>query len=298
MSVFEWGSGETAGGAFETWEMPGESEQYEEEQYEDEQYEQQESGQLESEAALETELAYELLSVSTEAELEEFLGKLVKGVGKFMKSGVGKAIGGVLRGVAKTALPMVGSALGSLVLPGVGTAIGGQLGSMASKLLEAEEAEMLGEQAELEAALRYVRWARSTARNASYAPRSVPPWLVARSAAVTAARHHAPALLRTRPETTAPWRGRRSGGYGATARWSGTPGARPAPRRRRPRHRGGWAPQPVSGYWGPSWDTGSSPGPDNGSAGDGDWGPWDHGDWSGGQADPYAGSGYAASENV
>ena len=149
MSVFEWGSGETAGGAFETWEMPGESEQYEEEQYEDEQYEQQESGQLESEAALETELAYELLSVSTEAELEEFLGKLVKGVGKFMKSGVGKAIGGVLRGVAKTALPMVGSALGSLVLPGVGTALGGQLGSMASKLLEAEEAEMLGEQAEL-----------------------------------------------------------------------------------------------------------------------------------------------------
>ena len=113
--------------------------------------------QLESEAALETELAYELLSVSTEAELEEFLGKLVKGVGKFMKSGVGKAIGGVLRGVAKTALPMVGSALGSMVLPGVGTALGGQLGSMASKLLEAEEAEMLGEQAELEAALRYVR---------------------------------------------------------------------------------------------------------------------------------------------
>ena len=68
------------------------------------------------------ELAQELLEITNEAELEEFLGKLVRrvarGASAFMRSGVGKAVGGVLRNVAKTALPMVGSALGSFVAPG------------------------------------------------------------------------------------------------------------------------------------------------------------------------------------
>ena len=150
------------------------------------------------------ELAHELLEITSEEELEEFLGKLVSGVAKgassFMKSGVGKAIGGVLRNVAKTALPMVGSAIGSFVAPGVGTAIGGKLGSMASKLLEAEELETMGEsEAELEAARRYVRWANGTVRNAMRAPSGVPPRTVARSAAVSSARRYAPTL---RPPAT------------------------------------------------------------------------------------------------
>lgn len=178
------------------------------------------AGELSQE--LEMELAQELLEITSEAELEEFLGKLVRGVAKgarsFMRSGVGKAVGGVLRNVAKTALPMVGSAIGTFVAPGIGTAIGGQLGNMASKLLEAEERETMDEaEAEFEAARRYVRWAGGTVRNAMRAPYGVPPRVVARSAAVASARNHAPTLLR--PAYGSPSRRRRAArrGWGPPA---------------------------------------------------------------------------------
>lgn len=200
--------------AFE-YEQPEMQEAFEFEQperYQSQEYEYQ-PGELNE--SRELELAQGMLEVSNEAELEEFLGNLVRGVARgassFMKSSVGKAIGGVLRNVAKTALPMVGSALGSFVAPGLGTVIGGKLGGMAANLLEAEELETMGEaEAELEAARRYVRWAGGTVRNAMRAPRGVPPRTVARSAAVAAARRHAPALLRPRYSPQAPqWRSRR-----------------------------------------------------------------------------------------
>src|SRR4051794_23975570 len=67
----------------------------------------------------ELEAAAELLEIQSEAELEQFLGNLFKkvasGVGGFIKSGTGKALGGILKNVAKKALPVVGGALGSFV---------------------------------------------------------------------------------------------------------------------------------------------------------------------------------------
>ena len=149
----------------------------------------------------ELELASELLEVASEAELEEFLGKLVRSVGRaaagLVRSPLGKALGGVLKNVAKTALPMVGSAIGSFVAPGIGTAIGGKLGSMAGNLLEAEELEMLSEgEAEMEAARRYVRWARGTTQNVMRAGRGGNPNATVRAAAINSARRHAPGLLR------------------------------------------------------------------------------------------------------
>jgi hypothetical protein len=212
------------------WEQPELHESYEWEQpelhesYEWEQPEVRESYESgEQQESLEFELAQELLEITNEAELEEFLGKLVRGVARgassFMKSSVGKAVGGVLRNVAKTALPMVGSALGSFVAPGIGTAIGGKLGSMAAKLLEAEELESMGEgEAEFEAARRYVRWANSTVRNAMRAPYGVPPRTVARSAAVSSARRYAPALLRRQYGRRGQWR-RRGGSRSGMPAW-------------------------------------------------------------------------------
>ena len=54
-----------------------------------------------------------LLGVANEEELDHFLGDLIKkagrAVGKFVKSPVGKAIGGVLKTAAKTALPLAGT---------------------------------------------------------------------------------------------------------------------------------------------------------------------------------------------
>src|SRR5262245_10096582 len=55
--------------------------------------------------AQEIELASELLEITSEQELEQFLGglfkKVARGVGTFIKSPVGRALGGVLKGVAK-----------------------------------------------------------------------------------------------------------------------------------------------------------------------------------------------------
>ena len=151
----------------------------------------------------EMEAANALLEVSSEAELDRFLGNLFKkvasGVGGFLKSGTGQALGGILKNVAKKALPLVGGALGSFVAPGVGTALGSKLGSMASNLFEVE-LEGLGEQeAEFEVARRYVRFASTAARNAATAPRNAPPQAVARAAVVAAARKHAPGLVRGTP---------------------------------------------------------------------------------------------------
>lgn len=65
--------------------------------------------------AEEIELASELLEITSEQELEQFLGnvfrKVARGVGSFVKSPVGRALGGVLKNVAKKALPVVGGAL-------------------------------------------------------------------------------------------------------------------------------------------------------------------------------------------
>jgi uncharacterized protein (DUF697 family) len=154
----------------------------------------------------EVELATELLEITNEQELEQFLGGLIKGVGGFMKSGAGRALGGILKNVAKKALPIVGGALGSFVAPGVGTAIGSKLGSMAGNLFEVELEGVDREQAEFEVARRYVRFATAAARNASMAPTSLPPQVIANRAVAAAARRYAPGLVRGR--------GRRRPGYG------------------------------------------------------------------------------------
>ena len=76
-----------------------------------------ESGAVLSEAE-EYELASELLGVSSEEELDQFLGGLIKkvaqGAGKLFRGPVGQAVGGVLKGVAKKALPLAGGALDAL----------------------------------------------------------------------------------------------------------------------------------------------------------------------------------------
>ena len=92
-----------------------ESGSYESESYESESYE---SDEFESEM----EAAAELLEVTSEEELEQFLGSLIKKaastVGKVVRSPVGQALGGALKGIARRALPMVGGAVGSFVAPG------------------------------------------------------------------------------------------------------------------------------------------------------------------------------------
>lgn len=118
-------------------------------------------------------LAMELLNVTSEEELDQFLGKVFKSAWKGIKkagAAVGKVagpLGSVLKGVAKTALPFVGGALGSMIpIPGVGTALGSMAGRALAGALEAETAGMDGQEAEMEMARRFVRIAGTAAQQA------------------------------------------------------------------------------------------------------------------------------------
>jgi len=150
--------------------------------------------------ANEYELATQLLGVTNEMEMEQFLGDVFKTIGNAAKSvinsPVGRALGGVLKTAAKTALPMVGSALGNMVLPGVGGALGGQLAGMAGGALGLELEGLSHEDRELEVAQKLVRVARQAANNLVFTPVSVPPEHAARAAFAHALRQAAPEVLR------------------------------------------------------------------------------------------------------
>ena len=147
----------------------------------------------------EMELAAELLGVSSEEELDQFLGKLIrkagKAIGKFAKSPLGAKLVGVLKGAAKTALPVLGKAAGGFIGGPAGATIGGKLAAGAGRMFGLELEGLSPEDQEYEVARRYVRFAGAAAQNAAAAPPSVPPADAATNAAATAARRHAPGLL-------------------------------------------------------------------------------------------------------
>lgn len=172
-----------------------ESEQFESEQFE---YGEGEWGEVFSEAEL-MEVAAELLEVTDEAELDQFLGNLIKkagsAIGKVVKSPVGQAIGGILKGAAKKALPIAGGALGGWVGGPLGAKIGSGLASAAGKALGLELEALSPEDREFEGAKQFVRFAGEAVKNAAAAPPTANPKAVANAAAAAAARKHAPGLL-------------------------------------------------------------------------------------------------------
>ena len=152
--------------------------------------------------SLEMELASELLTVSNEQELDLFLGKLVRragrAVGKFVRSSAGRAIGGVLKSVAKKALPFAGTALGTFVGGPLGGAIGGKLGSMATNLFELDLEGLSPEDQQFEVSRAYVRFANKALRQGATVARNNPgasPRQIVRSAIKKSASQYAPGLL-------------------------------------------------------------------------------------------------------
>jgi hypothetical protein len=147
----------------------------------------------------EAELAAEFMEISTEAELDRFLGSLIRKVGGALggviRSPLGQAIGGMLKGVARKALPLAGAALGNLVLPGVGGAIGGQLASAAGRMFGLEFEGLSAEDREYEVAKKFVQLAADVVRTATQAPPTTPPAQVAGQALAAAAQRYAPGLL-------------------------------------------------------------------------------------------------------
>ncbi|MCW5598488.1 MAG: hypothetical protein KIT59_05140 [Nitrosomonas sp.] len=177
-----------------------ESEQYESEQLENEQFEFEEAewGEVFNESEV-MELTAELMEVTNEEELDLFLGNLIKKAGsaikKVVKSPIGRAVGGVLKGVAKKALPIAGGALGTYFGGPLGAKIGSGLASAAGKALGLELETLSQEDREFEGGKQFVRFAANTVKNAFSAPASIDPRRAAQAAAAKAARKFAPALL-------------------------------------------------------------------------------------------------------
>ncbi len=148
----------------------------------------------------EYELASELLAVQTEAELDQFLGKLIRRIGRgtkmLIRSPIGKAVGGILKGVAKKALPLATSALGGIVGGPLGAQIGAGVASAAGDAvgLEFESGEQ--EDREFEGAKQFVRLAANTVSKVATAPPGADPRAIVQAAAVGAARKLAPGLLK------------------------------------------------------------------------------------------------------
>jgi hypothetical protein len=149
----------------------------------------------------EMEFASELLEVTGEQELEQFLSDIFSAVGQaagnFIRSDTGQALGGILKdslsSAAKQALPVVGRAIGD-VAGGYGD-IGAQAGSAVGSLLGLELEGLSAEDREFETARQLVRFVGSAAGQAAAAPRNTPPAAVARTAASRSARIYAPGLL-------------------------------------------------------------------------------------------------------
>lgn len=148
----------------------------------------------------EMELAAELLGVQSEEEMEQFFGKLFSKVAKGVKSIVRnpaiRALGGMLKPLAGKLLPMAGSALGNMVVPGLGGIVGGKLASLAGGALGLELEGLTNEEAEFEVARRVVRLSGVAARRTMDASRHHAPEEAARRGFGFAVRSVAPALPR------------------------------------------------------------------------------------------------------
>jgi hypothetical protein len=177
-----------------------------------------------SEAEL-MEFAQQLLGVSNEAELDNFLGDLLKGalnglvgtVGKILPPQVANQVGGFLKGAAKAALPLAGQAVGTFF----GGPLGGQIGrgaAAAAGNILGLEAELNAEDHEFEGAKKFVEMAADAVKTAATAPPGIDPSMVAGTAVTAAAEKHAPGLLESAARSPRQ-HGHHHHGHGDSGRW-------------------------------------------------------------------------------
>jgi len=164
----------------------------------------------------EIELATELLEVTNERELEQFLGNVLRTAGRaagaFINSDTGRALGGILKSAAKQALPVIGRGVGQWISPDRGGDIGADAGRLAGRALGLELEGLSHEDREFEVARQFVRFAAAASQRASQAGAGASPQDIARRAAAAAARSYAPGLLGR-------LKGRSSWGWPRAGRW-------------------------------------------------------------------------------
>jgi hypothetical protein len=142
------------------------------------------------------ELASELLEVSNELDLDNFIGDLVGKATGLLNGLVSdqkkQALAGILKGAAKQILPAIASSLGGHDP--------GPVRAKAGRIFGLELEGMSNEDREFEVARRYVDFAGEAARKlAQAAPMAAPAAAAAAAAANAAASVHAPGLPRIIP---------------------------------------------------------------------------------------------------
>ena len=151
--------------------------------------------------AEEMELAAALLEVSDEAELDQFLGGLLRkagrAAGRTIRSSTGRALGGMLKGAAKQTLPHLKRTVGAYLdsSADADTNTGADIADQAGRIFDLELEGLSPEDKEFELARRFVRFANHAVQHAEMQPPSTPPQAAARNATVAAARQHAPGLI-------------------------------------------------------------------------------------------------------
>jgi hypothetical protein len=178
---FEWGEAEDSFEALDEQEAWGDSEAS---------YDQGSYGEAEAEAEAvldemeEAELASDLLSLGSEAELNQAVGKLMhsaaRAVGGSISRDVGQALGSAIKAAAQDTLAAAGA-------PGAASA---------GEVLGLETEGLSGEDQEFEVMRRLVRFAGAAAGRAARAGRGINPRAIVRSSLVSAARRWAPGFLR------------------------------------------------------------------------------------------------------
>lgn len=168
--------------------------------------------------AEEMELASQLMEVSNEQELDQFLGDLIRRAGRalggFVSSPAGQAIGGILKGATRQILPHAAGALGTFIGGPLGAQIGGGLAALGGSQTEMESESWNQEDREFDGARQFVRVAADTVRNTIAAGPQVEPLAAAQSAIAEAAQMQAPGLMHAAPPHEM-----RSHGGGQRGRW-------------------------------------------------------------------------------
>jgi hypothetical protein len=169
-------------------------------------FEASEDGELDGEAAdhdgegvfdeiEQTELATELLGVTDDHELDQFLGNLLGKVRHRLSGALKGQLGSWLKGAIKTALPTLAGAAGTVLGGPVGALVAKQGAGALGSLLGLELEGLSPEDQELESAKQLIRMAGSAIQAAANAGGGSPA-AIARDAVAAAARRYAPGLVR------------------------------------------------------------------------------------------------------
>jgi hypothetical protein len=149
-------------------------------------------------------LAYELMGISSEREMDEFFGKIIGTVGKHLKRTARRVaphalnlLKGPGRQLLAKALPLVGAAAGSVV-PGLGNIVGGMAGNALGSILGGGEGEYgTLDEAKVDVAQRVVRTLSQAAAAAATDPRAMTnPAGVARDSLAQAVQQNLPPKVR------------------------------------------------------------------------------------------------------